>query len=394
MRKILIVGAGKSSPYLIKYLLENSQKEELSIHIADVNTNHLVQYEKNPNCIISSIDISNKKEREKYISEANLVISMLPARFHIILAKTCIKLKKDLLTASYVSDEMKSLESDVKNSGLLFLNEMGLDPGIDHMSAKKIIDELLDEGAKINSFKSYTGGLIAPESDSNKWNYKFTWNPRNVVLAGQGIPAKYIENKKFKYIPYNRLFKNTERIQVVGHGPFEVYPNRDSLKYREIYGLKNIKTMIRGTIRKIGFCESWDMFVKLGLTNDNFTISNSEHLSYREYLNCFLPYHKNLSIEDKLATALSIVKDDSNWKKLEEIGILSSEKKIPLKNATPAQILEFILKDPWGLAKKDKDMIVIYHEFDYRTKMGERRILFLQCCVLEKMMCTQLWLKQ
>ena len=139
MRKILIVGAGKSSPYLIKYLLENSQKEELSIHIADVNTNHLVQYEKNPNCIISSIDISNKKEREKYISEANLVISMLPARFHIILAKTCIKLKKDLLTASYVSDEMKNLESDVKNSGLLFLNEMGLDPGIDHMSAKKLL---------------------------------------------------------------------------------------------------------------------------------------------------------------------------------------------------------------------------------------------------------------
>jgi len=382
MRKILIVGAGKSSPYLIKYLLENSQKEELSIHIADVNTNHLVQYEKNPNCIISSIDISNKKEREKYISEANLVISMLPARFHIILAKTCIKLKKDLLTASYVSDEMKSLESDVKNSGLLFLNEMGLDPGIDHMSAKKIIDELLDEGAKINSFKSYTGGLIAPESDSNKWNYKFTWNPRNVVLAGQGIPAKYIENKKFKYIPYNRLFKNTERIQVVGHGPFEVYPNRDSLKYREIYGLKNIKTMIRGTIRKIGFCESWDMFVKLGLTNDNFTISNSEHLSYREYLNCFLPYDKNLSIEDKLATALSIVKDDSNWKKLEEIGILSSEKKIPLKNATPAQILEFILKDPWGLAKKDKDMIVMYHEFDYRTKMGEKKnIISTMLCI-------------
>ena len=382
MRKILIVGAGKSSPYLIKYLLENSQKEELSIHIADVNTNHLVQYEKNPNCIISSIDISNEKEREKYISEANLVISMLPARFHIILAKTCIKLKKDLLTASYVSDEMKNLESDVKNSGLLFLNEMGLDPGIDHMSAKKIIDELLDEGAKINSFKSYTGGLIAPESDSNKWNYKFTWNPRNVVLAGQGIPAKYIENKKFKYIPYNRLFKNTERIQVVGHGPFEVYPNRDSLKYREIYGLKNIKTMIRGTIRKIGFCESWDMFVKLGLTNDNFTISNSEHLSYREYLNCFLPYDKNLSIEDKLATALSIVKDDSNWKKLEEIGILSSEKKIPLKNATPAQILEFILKDPWGLAKKDKDMIVMYHEFDYITKMGEKKnIISTMLCV-------------
>ena len=266
MRKILIVGAGKSSPYLIKYLLKNSLKEELLIHITDISTDHLEHYAINNNCAVSSIDIYNATERESYISDADLIISMLPAKFHIILAKTCLKFKKNLLTASYVSEEMKNLQNDVKNSRLFFLNEMGLDPGIDHMSAKKIIDQLINEGAKINSFKSYTGGLIAPESDSNKWNYKFTWNPRNVILAGQGIPAKYIENKKFKYIPYNRLFKNTERIQVVGHGPFEVYPNRDSLKYREIYGLKNIKTMIRGTIRKIGFCESWDMFVKLGLT--------------------------------------------------------------------------------------------------------------------------------
>tara|TARA_Y200000002_G_scaffold96897_1_gene78360 strand:+ start:53 stop:1381 length:1329 start_codon:yes stop_codon:yes gene_type:complete len=381
MRKILIVGAGKSSPYLIKYLLDKSQEEELLIHITDLDTNHLKKYQKYENCKVSPINISSEKEREEFISESDLVISMLPARFHIILAKSCLKLKRNLLTASYVSEEMKTLTNDIKNSELLFLNEMGLDPGIDHMSAKKIIDDLLANGAKINSFKSYTGGLIAPESDNNKWNYKFTWNPRNVVLAGQGIPAKYIENNKYKYIPYNRLFKNTEKIKIEKYGQFEVYPNRDSLKYREIYSLYNIKTMIRGTIRKVGFSESWNMFVKLGLTNDSFRISNSENMSYKEYVNCFLPYDDKLSIEEKLQRVLSISKGDENWEKIKEIDILSSNKKIPLKNASPAQILEYILKDAWKLEKKDKDMIVMYHEFGYVTSLGEKeKIISTMVC--------------
>ena len=381
MRKILIVGAGKSSPYLIKYLLDKSQEEELLIHITDLDTNHIKKYQKYENCKVSPINISSEREREEFISESDLVISMLPARFHIILAKSCLKLKRNLLTASYVSEEMKTLTDDIKNSELLFLNEMGLDPGIDHMSAKKIIDELVANGAKINSFKSYTGGLIAPESDNNKWNYKFTWNPRNVVLAGQGIPAKYIENNKYKYIPYNRLFKNTEKIKIEKYGQFEVYPNRDSLKYREIYSLNNIKTMIRGTIRKVGFSESWNMFVKLGLTNDSFRISNSENMSYKEYVNCFLPYDDKLSIEEKLQRVLSISKGDEKWEKIKEIDILSSNKKIPLKNASPAQILEYILKDAWKLEKKDKDMIVMYHEFGYETSLGENeKIISTMVC--------------
>ena len=381
MRKILIVGAGKSSPYLIKYLLDKSQEEELLIHITDLDTNHIKKYQKYENCKVSPINISSEKEREEFISESDLVISMLPARLHIILAKSCLKLKRNLLTASYVSEEMKTLTDDIKNSELLFLNEMGLDPGIDHMSAKKIIDELVANGAKINSFKSYTGGLIAPESDNNKWNYKFTWNPRNVVLAGQGIPAKYIENNKYKYIPYNRLFKNTEKIKIEKYGQFEVYPNRDSLKYREIYSLNNIKTMIRGTIRKVGFSESWNMFVKLGLTNDSFRISNSENMSYKEYVNCFLPYDDKLSVEEKLQRVLSISKGDENWEKIKEIDILSSNKKIPLKNASPAQILEYILKDAWKLEKKDKDMIVMYHEFGYETSLGENeKIISTMVC--------------
>ncbi len=381
MRKILIVGAGKSSPYLIKYLLDNSQKQELDLHIVDLTTNHLLKYKKNQRCKVSSINISNEEERDKFISEVDLVISMLPARFHILLAKTCIKFKKNLLTASYVSDEMKTFDSEIKNKGLLFLNEMGLDPGIDHMSAKKVIDDLIKKGSKINSFKSYTGGLIAPESDNNKWNYKFTWNPRNVVLAGQGTPAKYIENNEYKYINYNRLFKTTEKIKIKGYGEFEVYPNRDSLKYRNIYSLNNIETMIRGTIRKVGFSESWNMFVTLGLTNDSFKISNSKGMSYRDYLNCFLPFDKNLSIEDKLAKVLSISQNDKNWDKLTEIDIFSSTKKIMLENASPSEILEFILRDSWKLEKQDKDMIVMYHEFEHENKTGSKeKVLSTMVC--------------
>ena len=384
MRNILIVGAGKSSPYLIKYLIENSQEQNLFLHITDVKIDHLKIYSKNERCTVSTINILDENQREEFILKSDIIISMLPARFHIILAKSCLKLKKNLLTASYVGDEMKNLNKDVIDNDLIFLNEIGLDPGIDHMSAKKIIDNLHDKDCKIISFKSYTGGLISPESDNNSWNYKFTWNPRNVVLAGQGTPAKYIENKKYKYLPYNRLFENTEMINIKNYGEFDVYPNRDSLKYREIYGLEDISTMIRGTIRKVGFPKSWNMLVRLGLTDDSFKISNSQGMTYREYLNCFLPYHKSLTIEDKTKKMLKINEGDSQWIKLNEIDLFSKTKKIPLKNASPAQILEHILKQCWKLETNDKDMIVMYHEFKYINKsIIENKIISTMGCIGE-----------
>ena len=384
MRNILIVGAGKSSPYLIKYLIENSQEQNLFLHITDLKIDHLKTYSKNERCSVSTINILDDKQREGFIQKSDIVISMLPARFHIILAKSCLKLKKNLLTASYVGDEMKKLNMQVIGNNLIFLNEIGLDPGIDHMSAKKIIDHLHDRDFKITSFKSYTGGLISPESDNNNWNYKFTWNPRNVVLAGQGSPAKYIENKKYKYLPYNRLFENTEMINIKDYGDFDVYPNRDSLKYREVYGLEDIGTMIRGTIRKVGFPKSWNMLVRLGVTDDSFKISNSQGMTYRDFLNCFLPYHKSLTIEDKTKKILNIDEGDSQWIKLNEIDLFSDSKKIPLKNASPAQILEYILKKCWKLESQDKDMIVMYHEFKYINKSSiENKIISTMGCIGE-----------
>ena len=253
MRKVLIVGAGKSSPFLIKYLIENSVKENLFILIADANLLNLKKINRNERCKTILFDINDVDQKKKLIHDADIVISLLPVHLHILIAKTCLELKRNLLTASYVSEEMKLLNNKVKKKGLIFLNEIGLDPGIDHMSAKKIIDRIQADNKEIISFKSFTGGLIAPMSDNNLWNYKFTWNPRNVVKAGQGSATKFIEKGKYKYVPYYRLFDNTETINIDEIGEFEVYPNRDSLKYRKLYNLDNIQTMKRGTIRKVGF---------------------------------------------------------------------------------------------------------------------------------------------
>ena len=293
---------------------------------------------------------------------------MLPARFHIEVAKDCITFGKNLVTASYISDEMQALNKEVVEKGLVFMNEIGVDPGIDHMSAMQVIDTIRDKGGKLMLFESFTGGLIAPESDDNLWNYKFTWNPRNVVLAGQGGAAEFLQEGLHKYIPYNRLFRRTELIKIKGYGEFEVYANRNSLKYQKVYGFKDILTLYRGTIRRVGFSRAWNIFVQLGMTDDSYTIPNSENLSYREYVNLFLPYSPTDSIELKLRHNLKIDQDDLIWKKLREIDIFNSKKYLEIKNATPAQALQKILMEKWALAKEDKDMIVMYHKFGYELK--------------------------
>ena len=255
---------------------------------------------------------------------------------------------------------------------LIFMNEIGLDPGIDHMSAMKVIDEIRAKGGKMLLFESFCGGLVAPESGTNLWNYKFTWAPRNVVLAGQGGAAKFIQEGTYKYIPYNKLFRRTEFLEINGFGRFEAYANRDSLKYRSIYGLDDALTVYRGTVRRVGFSKAWDLLVQLGMTDDSYVMDHSETMSYREFTNSFLPYHPTDSVEIKLRHILKIDQDDVMWDKLAELDIFNPNKVVGLKNATPAQILEKILTDSWTLAPNDKDMIVMYHKFGYELN-GERR---------------------
>lgn len=373
MRNILIIGAGRSSSSLIKYLLDKSSQENLHITVGDISKEEAEKKLNNhPNSTAIKLDVFNEKERIEAVIKADLIISMLPARFHIEVAKDCIKYQKNMVTASYISKEMDALHEDVVKNNLVFMNEIGVDPGIDHMSAMQVIDRIRDNGGKMLLFESFTGGLVAPESDTNLWNYKFTWNPRNVVTAGQGGAAMFIQEGTYKYIPYHKLFRRTEFLQINGSGKFEAYANRDSLKYRSIYGLDTIPTMYRGTIRKVGFSRAWNIFIQLGMTDDTYTIEDSENMSYRDFTNLFLAYSPTDSIELKLRSYLKIDQDDIMWDKLIELDIFNPAKKIGLKNATPAQILQKILSDKWTLSEDDKDMIIMHHKFGYEIN-GEKK---------------------
>lgn len=373
MRNILVIGAGKSTGVLVNYLLNKSEKEKLHLSIGDVNLENAKKLAGNhKNATAITLDVFDALERTVAIQKADLVISMLPARFHIEAARDCVKFDKNLVTASYVSEDMQALDTEVKEKGLVFMNEIGVDPGIDHMSAMQVINRVKKEGGKMLLFESFTGGLVAPEDDDNLWKYKFTWNPRNVVTAGQGGAAKFIQEHKYKYIPYHRLFRRTEFLDVEGYGRFEAYANRNSLKYKEAYGLEDINTLYRGTMRRPGFSKAWNMFVQLGMTDDTYTISESECMSYRDFINSFLPYSPTDSVELKMRHELRIDQDDIMWEKLVELDIFNPNKMVELKNATPAKILQKILEDSWTLEKGEKDMIVMYHKFGYEIH-GERK---------------------
>jgi len=375
MRKILIIGSGKSASYLIKYFLDKSESENLHITVGDLsidNAKKLTGTHKNATAI--TLDVFNEDSRVSAIKNADIVVSMLPARFHIEVAKDCITYGKNMVTASYVSKEMQALDEDAKAKGLIFMNEIGVDPGIDHMSAMQVIDRITDKGGKMILFESFTGGLVAPDSDNNLWNYKFTWNPRNVVVAGQGSAAKFLQEGTYKYIPYNRLFRRTEFLEIDGYGRFEAYANRDSLKYQSVYGLEDIKTLYRGTIRRVGFSRGWQVLAALGMTDDSYTIDDSENMSYRDFVNSFLPYSPTDSVELKFRHAIKIDQDDTIWDKFIELDIFNPTKMVGLKKATPAQILQKILMNSWTLDEDDKDMIVMYHKFGYELNGKKHQI--------------------
>ena len=382
MRNILILGAGRSASSLIRYLQNKSESENLHLTIADISL-ELAQRKTNnhKNSTAIALDIFDENQRKSVIEKADIVVSMLPAHLHIEIAKDCIVYKKNMVTASYISDAMQELDAAAKENNLIFMNEIGLDPGIDHMSAMKVIDEIRDKGGKMILFESFCGGLVAPESDNNLWNYKFTWAPRNVVLAGQGGAAKFIQEGTYKYIPYHKLFRRTEFMEVEGFGRFEGYANRDSLKYRSIYGLEDILTLYRGTLRRVGFSKAWNMFVQLGMTDDTYIMDGSETMSYRQFTNSFLPYHPTDSVEIKLRLNLKIDQDDVVWDKLMELDIFNPNKIVGLKNATPAQILEKILTDKWTLQPEDKDMIVMYHKFGYEINGIKKQIDSKMVCI-------------
>lgn len=374
MTNILIIGAGLSATSLIKYLLKHSDTYQWEITVGDMLQKVAEQkIGDHPNGRAIHFNLKDLQQRAEEIARADLVVSMVPAAMHPVVANECLKYGKHLLTPSYISTEMQNMDEEAREKGLVFLNELGVDPGIDHMSAMRIIHRIRAKGGTLLAFRSFCGGLVAPDCDNNPWNYKLSWNPRNVVLAGQGT-AQYKENGHYKYVPYNKLFTRLFKAQIPHYGEFEVYPNRDSLKYCKLYGLQNIPSILRGTMRRPGYSEAWNVFVQLGCTNDSYIMKNSHELTYREYIESFLPYQKNRETQDSLAEFAGISKDSSIMNKLQWLGIFSDEV-IGIKDATPAMILQHILEQKWGLGPRDRDLLVMQHQFDFELQGQKRRII-------------------
>jgi saccharopine dehydrogenase-like NADP-dependent oxidoreductase len=363
MKTVLVLGAGRSSSSLISYLLSNAVQYDWQIVVGDMSEEAArARIDKHARGEAIAFNIENTASSIEVIKQADVVISLMPAFLHPAVAKHCLQYGKHLLTASYVSDEMKALDSDAKQKGLLFLNECGLDPGIDHMSAVQVINEIKKSGGVLSSFESFTGGLIAPETDKeNPWRYKFTWNPRNVVLAGQGT-AKFLQEGHYKYIPYQHLFNRITPVSIEGYGNYEGYANRDSLKYIDTYGLQGIKTMLRGTLRNEGYCSSWNIFVQLGLCDDTYEMENVSQMSHRDFIDSFLDHETISNVEEKLIRRFKLDAKGAELVRLRWSGLFSDEK-VGLSKGTPAQILEHILNKKWVLAPDDKDLVVMWHRF-------------------------------
>lgn len=363
MTKILIIGAGRSATSLIEYLLKHAVEFNWQITVSDVDIELARQKVGNSNSAKAiSFDIRNEVQRREIIQSHDFIISMLPAFMHGDVARDCVEFNKHMATASYVSKEMKALDKEAAKKGLFLLNECGLDPGIDHASAMKLINEIQHQGGKITSFKSYTGGLVAPESNDNPWGYKFSWNPRNVVLAGQGT-AQYLNKGQLKFIPYNRLYTETDVVDMKKYGKFDAYANRDSLSYIDIYGLQGIQTMLRGTFRQHGYCKAWNVFVQLGLTDDTSIITQTDKLNYSMLLDSFLPPTKG-DLKKRLAMFMGAQWDEEISKMMDYLELFSN-KPILLKEGSPAQLLQALLEEKWKLKEEDKDMIVMQHQFEY-----------------------------
>lgn len=364
MKIILILGAGRSSHTLIHYLFSESKSNLYKIIIADREVDRLSlkkEYPTNVETIL--LNVQEETALDELVASADIVISMLPVSFHPIVARSCLKYKKNLVTASYVSSEMSKLHHEAEKAGVIFLNECGLDPGIDHMSAMSVIDKIRNAGYILRSFETFTGGLLVPHPDENPWQYKFTWNPKNVVLAGTG-GVKFLQEGKYKYIPYHKVFRRTEMVHIPGYGYFEGYANRDSLKYMDLYKLEGIRTLFRGTFRRPGFCRAWDIFVQLGATDDSYHMDNVRNMTHKDFINSFLAYNPYDSVELKLAHYMNLPITSQEMFKMKWLGLFNDEP-VGLEEGTPADILTHILKKKWTLEKGDLDMIVMWNKFEY-----------------------------
>jgi saccharopine dehydrogenase-like NADP-dependent oxidoreductase len=429
LKKILLFGAGKSATVLIDYLLENAETENWQLVLVDANAE--LAREKIGGSVhgtVVSFDIHDAVERNNYISQADIIISLLPPTLHYLVAQGCVELNKNLLTASYVDENIKALQAEIENKKLLFLCEMGLDPGIDHMSAMKMIDDIREKNGKIISFQSHCGGLVAPESDDNPWRYKISWNPRSVVLAGKA-GAHYKEDGEEKRMIYEELFVPERIVKVPELGILSWYPNRDSLSYAPLYGLEDADTFIRTTLRYADFMYGWKNVVDLKLTDETPQYETNgktlyeifkEHMDkngFGEWLEQKLTerFKQTKELMETLVKLMEAEKEAQDSKanvpqefmtvddkgNLEEIELddiknraanflahKMHEANLTLKQlfflglddqrtyinkgfCSPADVLQFALETKLSLKPDDKDMIVMLHEIKYKVGSSE-----------------------
>jgi len=358
MKKVLILGAGLVSRPHVNYLLEQPD------FLVTVASRTVSKAEKlvgdHPRGKAISLNVKDDKKLEELISENDLAVSLLPYTYHVKIAKLCIKHKKNMVTTSYVSDAMKSLDSEAKSAGIILLNETGVDPGIDHMSAMRVINNVKNNGGGIKSFKSYCGGLPAPEANTNPWGYKFSWSPKGVVMAGKNS-AKYLMDKKIIDIPGPELFATNWIVKIPGFGELEAYPNRNSLPYKELYNIQNTETMFRGTLRYPGWCGAMKKIVELGLLDDE-KVYELKNLSYAEFMKNFIKEHKYNDLKKNLAAQWELEESSNPIHRVEWLGLLGDEK-IGLEKGTAMDVFCKILLDKLQYAPNERDMLILHHEF-------------------------------
>jgi len=356
MKNILLFGAGKSSTCLIDYLINEIKLHDWSLTIADANLSLIQSKIGNAqNVFAAAMNISNETDRKQLIKNAEIVISLLPPSLHFLIAQDCIQYRKNLLTASYVDENIKQLEPQVIQNDLLFLCEMGLDPGIDHMSVMQLVNEIKKKEGRIVSFKSHTGGLVAPESDDNPWRYKISWNPRNVVNAGSS-GAVYKESGKMKNVPYYDLFTHCDTIPIDTLGVLAYYPNRNSMPYIELYKINNPGTFVRTTLRYPEFCTGWSAVVAAGLTDDK-KIIDPKGLTFKNWATPIVPYIN----EDNKSQFIFLGLFDDNF--------------VPESATTSADVLQYVLETKLVMQARDKDMIVMLHELEYELHNTKHKIV-------------------
>ena len=364
MLTVLIAGSGKSSAHLIDYMLTNA-KQKWRVIVMDANAEMISEkLNGHPKGEAAVIDIKDEAARQELVKNADIVLSLMPPDLHFLLAKDCLKFKKNLITSSYVSDDMKSLDADAKAAGVMMMCEMGLDPGIDHMSANAIIHGVQRIAGSIQSFKSYCGGLIAPESDDNPWHYKISWNPRNIVLAGkQG--AVWLENGKQQEHNYEQLFAGNKKIKVDEVGALAYYPNRDSMKYLDLYNLPDIKTFVRATLRYPSFMKGWNIVIKAGLVNEQDAIA-VDNITYSDWTASKLGVANNDGLRDAFKQKFEA--DEKEMKQMDWLGLFDNRRINGKGELSSADILQSLIEDRWKMKTMDKDMVVMQHQIDYERK--------------------------